>query len=332
MKRLTPRARVHDAVQQVGNEIPQHHHRGGDYRDPGDNRVVPPVDRVHRELAHSRPREHGFDQHRAREQEWEEEPEQSDYRKQGVAQSVPYEYGGSRQSLGPSGPDEVLVHHLEQFGALIAGDDRGAHQAERERRKHEVLQAVREASERREVRVNRFVHDAAYGEPAEPHPEQHQQHHAEPEYRHRVEPERRDREDVVRAGAGTRRLHRPGQDAQPERDDERGRREDQSGRDARCDRGCSGAVLAERVAEVALNEVPQVARVLYVQGLVQPEVAALLLDDLRGNQRGLAERREGVSRREMQQEESQRGDQEHDRGRVRQPDRDEAQHPSSWRP
>src|SRR5207244_2523766 len=106
------------------------------------------------EAPEARPAEHGLDDHGARQQIAELEPEDRDHRDQRVLQRVPHDDPPPRQALGARRPHVVLAEHLQHARAGEARDDRGSDHPERHARQAEVPEGAAARRLRIEVPIS----------------------------------------------------------------------------------------------------------------------------------------------------------------------------------
>src|SRR5437899_304572 len=106
-------AGIEEAIDQVDAEVDHDEEHGGQEHRALDDGVVAVVDRLDREPADARPREHRFRHHGAAEQRAELEPGDGDDRDGGVLQGVLGDHERLGQALGARGPDVVRAQHLE---------------------------------------------------------------------------------------------------------------------------------------------------------------------------------------------------------------------------
>ena len=135
---------IERGVDDVGQQARQQDRGAGEHRDRGDDVGVLGRDALHHPLAHAVPAEDLLGEHRAGDQTADAVGEQRGHRDQRRAQAVFEQRLPPGQSLGAGGADEVLAEHVEHRVALIAAVPGDGDQRERERRQHQMLQAVDE--------------------------------------------------------------------------------------------------------------------------------------------------------------------------------------------
>src|SRR5581483_8180193 len=78
-------ARIDPRIDEIGEDIDDDHHRRDHGEDAGEHRIIARGNGVEHQPAHAGPGEHGFDEHRAGEDEGEIHSEDGDQRKQRIA-------------------------------------------------------------------------------------------------------------------------------------------------------------------------------------------------------------------------------------------------------
>ena len=166
------------------------------------------------------------------------------------------------------------------LGSVKPRDDRRASEAQGEGRQYQVMQAVGDTPQEREVIVNRRCR-STHGEPTKPLPEHEHHHEAEPEDRHRKNRQRGCRERVIESGI--RRDALCGADHHPHRETDakcRNREKDGVGQRLTYDLA-HRSVQRKRLPEVATCDVGEITEILPVERPVEPPIATVLGDDLR---------------------------------------------------
>src|SRR5436309_12932804 len=104
---------VCDGVEDVGDEIADDDRDRAEDRHRQDHRVIPREHGIHREAAHARQREHVLDDHRAADEQRQDEAHDGDDRKQRVPESVAQHDDALAESLRARGADVILTERLE---------------------------------------------------------------------------------------------------------------------------------------------------------------------------------------------------------------------------
>ena len=214
-----------------------------------DQVVVAVRDGLDREAADAGPGEDGFGDDCAGEQRAELQAQHGDDGDHGVAQGVAVDDGALGQAFGAGGADVVLAELFEHRGAHHAGEDGGERSAHGEGGENEVGERA----------------GAGDGEPSELDGEEQDQDRAEREVGERQAEEADDGEQRGRpsdCGAGRSGLRRGSKD---DRDEQRCQREAQRVGIALGDQARDALVVAERGAEVAVQDAFPVVDVLLAE-------------------------------------------------------------------
>ena len=180
---------------------------------------------------------------------------------------MPEDNRGLRQTFGPGGGDEVDPHHLHNTRARQPGNERRTRKTEGQRGEENGLGRTG-AQRRQELQTQRHYVD---------------EHQPEPEGRHR-DPERGDQHrDVVdpriRFQTGDNTQRQPEKDGHPQpgqcQADRMGQLLEQHLGD--------GTVAAERPAEIAVQDAPQVRPELHVERPVESQLVTKILQHLVGD-------------------------------------------------
>ena len=112
-----PDSRVQIGVNQVDEEIEQHHPGGEKQVDSGNHRVVPVLEGIQQETTDPRQVEDVLHDHRAPDQDRQLQADQGDNRDEGIFDGVPDNHDPLPEPLGPGSADIVLPEHLQHHGA-----------------------------------------------------------------------------------------------------------------------------------------------------------------------------------------------------------------------
>ena len=135
-------ARVEHGVEDVGEQVEQHHEHRGDGHPRQDHRVVGSFERVEEQQAEAGPAEHPLDHDHPAEQHAGVDGDDGHERDQRVAQRVTPDDLTARHALRPRGAHVVGVQHLEHAVALVAAPRGHAREHEHQHRQHHVLDQV----------------------------------------------------------------------------------------------------------------------------------------------------------------------------------------------
>ena len=105
---FVPHPRVQIGVNQVDQEIEQHHPAGEKQVDSGDHRVVPVIEGIHQETPDPWQVEDVLHDHRAADQDRQLQADQGDNRDEGIFDGVPDNHDPLPEPLGPGGSNIVL--------------------------------------------------------------------------------------------------------------------------------------------------------------------------------------------------------------------------------
>src|SRR5438477_6962468 len=131
--------RIQEGIGDVHHHVCGHDQERAEEHRAHYERNVQGKDGVDRLLADTGPGENGFDHDHAGEEVAKVHPELADDDGQGVGDGVLLDHLALCQSLGPGGADVVALEDVEQAGAQQARGVCGASEAERQRRKQEIL-------------------------------------------------------------------------------------------------------------------------------------------------------------------------------------------------
>ena len=177
-------------------------------------------------------------------------------------------------ALGACRAHVVLAEDLEHAGPREAREEGGEVGAEGEAREDQVGERLPD------VPGDRLVADD--GEEIEPEREQDDEHEAEPEARERQAHQRDEPGRVVDPRIAEGGGEEPGRDPQPDREDEGEGDEGEGRRHPPQELFGDARLVVQRLAEVAVEDPGQPLPVADVEGAVQAELVAELLDGLRG--------------------------------------------------
>ena len=175
--RSIPDARVEHGVEHVDHEIDDDIRAREHEDDALDHRIVAAQDRVDRQAAEARNREHALGDDDAADQQRDADADHRDDRDRGVAQRVPHQHVPGGEALGMRGADVVLAQRLQHRRARDARNQRHVGERERDARQDDVGQPRPEALGERRVALHR--------QPVELDREQPDQHVADDESRAR---------------------------------------------------------------------------------------------------------------------------------------------------
>ena len=249
--------RVHPRDEDLGEQVARHDERGAHRRGRHDDGVVPSDHAFHQHSSDARPGEDRFDEHRAREERRQREPEQRHHRDQRVAEHVPHRDARRRESLRSSDRDEGRAGHVEHGAPHVAGGAADADEGQRDEREGEVPEPVGEALPAgQEVGVE--ARRAEGGEQPQPIGEHHHQHQPEPvagqgEQCHRHHGQRR-----VQPSA-SRRLEHADRDAEQIAQQQRDPHQSHRRRPRLGERARDGTARRDAGAPVALHEAAEPA-------------------------------------------------------------------------
>ena len=222
---------------------------------------------------------------------------------------MPHDDRALGQALGARGSHVVLSQHVEHAGPREPDDEADQERAERDGRQHQVLRRP----------------PARHGQPAEIDGEDDDQHEPQPEHGHRLAQERERHRPVI----PEREPLDGGDDADrhpdEEREDERAGGEQERRGQPLQDHLERGPLGADRSAEVPGDRVPEKARVLHDEGLVEAERRTQVAD-LLGRGLFAEHHRRRIPGREMEQREHHDGDEPQERDRLQRSPDEGAQH------
>ena len=112
-----PDPRVQIGINQVDEEIEQHHPGGEKQIDSGDHWVVSLIEGIHQETPDPRQVEDVLHDHRAADQDRQLQADQGHHRDEGIFEGVSDNHDLLPEPLGPGRPDVVLPEHLQHRGA-----------------------------------------------------------------------------------------------------------------------------------------------------------------------------------------------------------------------
>ena len=287
-------ARVDQPVGQIDHQVDEDHGGRDQHHATLQRRIVTAPDRFDQPLAHTRPREDRFGQHGTRHQRAHLQPDDRDHRDQRIAQRVQADHASRWQTFGARGAHVVLAEHLEHRRARHARDHRQRNGAEHDCRQHEVVQRVlqrtglarqpgidgHETGDRLEVVLDQV--DAPRHRRQTPTlADEHDQQQAPPEDRHRIAGDRESHQRLVVQAAATRGCDGAGGQPDQHREQHRGERQLDRGREQRSELGEHLLIGGQRHAEVAVQQLPHVVEELLPHRLVEPQFMPKLRQALR---------------------------------------------------
>ena len=110
-------SRVEETIEQVHEQVDDHHAGGKDQVDAGDHGVVPLQERIQQQTAYPRQVEDVLHYYRSPDQDGELQADQGHHRDEGIFDDVSHDNHPLLESLGPGGSHVVLPEYLQHHGA-----------------------------------------------------------------------------------------------------------------------------------------------------------------------------------------------------------------------
>ncbi len=317
MARSISDPRIDHRIENVDGEVHQDVGKAEQQHDALDDRVVAAQDGIDREAAEPGNGEYALGDHGAADQERDADADDRHDRHRGILERMHEQDAALADALGARGADVVLLQHLEHRRAGDAGDQRDVDAAERDRGQDQVFEPRPDPFRDRRIALDR--------QPFELEREHVGEQVADHEHRHR-EAEHGERHDAaVDPGAGL-----PGREhtdrhgdrhRQDQRDQHQRQRRLETLRDHRGDR----KVGEDRVAEIAVQDLPDP----FAEADQERPVEAEALADTRdiGGARLVAgDDRRRIARRDVEQAEHEQRHHAHDRDGCRDASNDVSEH------
>src|SRR4029078_4527648 len=131
--------RINQGIGDIDHQIDQHIDKAEQQYDALDHGIVPTQDRVDRQPAQARNREHAFGHQRAADQQRDTDADYRHDRNGGVFQRVNTQNAALIETLGASGADIILLQYFKHGRSRDARDQRGVDRTEGHRRQDQVL-------------------------------------------------------------------------------------------------------------------------------------------------------------------------------------------------
>ena len=318
-------ARVERGVQDVGEQVEQHHEHRGDGHPRQDHRIVGALERVEEQQPEAGPAEDALDHDHPAEEHPGVDGDDGHERDQRVAQRVPADHLATRHALRPRGAHVVGVQHLEHAVALVATPRRHAREHEHRHRQHHVLDEVDDVALLPDrVLALHVEHVDAELLVQHDHHEQLQQEREE-EVGHREAEVRERRRRVVEQRVLAHRADHADEERQHHREHQRGADEQQRVPGGLADHVGDRALGAERLTPVALHEVAQPVDVLGWARLVEVVLVLEVLQRLLRDAGTVAQVRQRITTRRDEREHHDRREEDDDH-RGEEAPHDEGEH------
>eukprot|EP01022_Parablepharisma_sp_SALTPOND_P021764 TRINITY_DN435_c0_g2_i1.p1 TRINITY_DN435_c0_g2~~TRINITY_DN435_c0_g2_i1.p1 ORF type:complete len:1135 (-),score=399.44 TRINITY_DN435_c0_g2_i1:1781-5185(-) len=310
-------ARIQPRIQQVDQEIDGDDQQGRDEHDAQQGVQVALHHRLVGQAAQAGQGKHGFHHHRAAQHGAGLQPDQGEHGQERIAQHVAHHHGGLAHALGARGTHEVLGRDLQHGGAHDAQVYRQEDQRQRHRRQGQVPGDIADPGQAMQRDIDGF--ETTRGQPVQPDGEDEDAHQPEPERGRGIEHQSQCGDQRIRPALDPARGQHAQRHAEGKGDRQRRTHQQQGGRQAFGDHQRHRLAIDCRVAQVQVDQAPQVVAQAHRDRIIEPVILAQA-----GNHGGVAaahlrhQRIDGIARSQLQQQEQARQDDQQGRHRRQQ--------------